>query len=815
MRTAALLLACLPLAASQETKPAVHVRFRLVEPAGEPWRVDLRVRLHRDPWYSRHVQIPAGRGESVPPGEWSPWAEITDMTHGRMKRCGGVAEFPCAEAKILGPRAAGRKVEIELAPQAEASRVARRFTETAAETTVMFLVSRDLEKDAADLETGTAMSRRHLGWAREASGGKRAAPRDMLIATGIWGSPDAGLSDAIGETLHLLGFNVVGGASPAVLEKYGFGTQETLWADVAPGVTRDGVQSQIRKHRKPRDGTKMFVFSDEIRAPPVGQALAPFHRWLAARGTDPSSLGVSRLEEARPIDTWKEYEARAKTEGAAANRLYYCTMRFRQESATERLRWFTEAYHEAFGDAGWTATLPADHPYFGGSGLGGGDFGWGDVVACDWFDLARRRAVDMIHVEDWMGLQYMYGPNSTWEGFQLMGFQCGIYRSASRGQIPILALITPGDARNVILKSFSSLAQGARHFWYWHFGPTYMSTENYWSDIRGEYDGVVRVARSCAAAEDLLLGGRRRPAKVALLYSLSSDIWKPFGYAPMLERRLTWFSLVHSQYLVDLLTEEDAAAGRLADYAVLYVTDPCVSRAATRAIAEWHKAGGRIYGSCAAASRDEFNEPQPGLSEVFGIDPDPKAAAIPGRYSVRGGLNSVKPEGLIRTPGGPIEALGVRAAVKPAAGGRVAAEFDDGSPGIVLADRSVYVATCPALAYGKGARFVPNDLKEDWPAPLRDFINRPAAEGGAPRVIEGCPAVVEAGLSEAPGGIAVTLANFTYRPIPALAFTVPCAPKEAAVVNVDGEPLRHEAVPGGIRVTLPLDLADIVQIRWK
>ncbi|MCU0873601.1 MAG: hypothetical protein MUE50_14780, partial [Pirellulaceae bacterium] len=33
---------------------------------------------------------------------------------------------------------------------------------------------------------------------------------------------------------------------------------------------------------------------------------------------------------------------------------------------------------------------------------------WGGYpLACDWFDVARRQAVDLIGIEDWMGLQYM------------------------------------------------------------------------------------------------------------------------------------------------------------------------------------------------------------------------------------------------------------------------------------------------------------------------------------------------------------------------------------------------------------------------
>ena len=64
---------------------------------------------------------------------------------------------------------------------------------------------------------------------------------------------------------------------------------------------------------------------------------------------------------------------------------------------------------------------------------------------------------------------------------------------------------------------------------------------------------------------------------MALLYSISSDLWQPFGYVHMLERRGTYLALVHDQYLVDMLTEEDIAAGRLDDYDVLYATDPCIA----------------------------------------------------------------------------------------------------------------------------------------------------------------------------------------------------------------------------------------------
>ena len=112
----------------------------------------------------------------------------------------------------------------------------------------------------------------------------------------------------------------------------------------------------------------------------------------------------------------------------------------------------------------------------------------------DWFDVGRRRAVDAIGIEDWMGLQFMYGPNYTWEGFQLMGFQAATFRSANP-DVPVIAWITPNDERNLRLKSASALCQGAKHFFYWTYGPTATSTEAAWSgNFRDLNAAVTRMA---------------------------------------------------------------------------------------------------------------------------------------------------------------------------------------------------------------------------------------------------------------------------------------------------------------------------------
>src|SRR5919201_2986368 len=124
--------------------------------------------------------------------------------------------------------------------------------------------------------------------------------------------------------------------------------------------------------------------------------------------------------------------------------------------------------------------------------------------------------------------------------------------------------------------------------------PTATSTENYWSDQPGSYPGLAHLSRLLEFGEPIIGPGKPRRTRVALLYSISSDYWQPFGYAHMLERRGLYFALIHDQYLVDMLTEEDVAAGRLADYRVLYTADPCIRAVAAEKIANWGRSGGAL-----------------------------------------------------------------------------------------------------------------------------------------------------------------------------------------------------------------------------
>lgn len=804
---------------SSAAEEGVFVRFRLTHPKDTRYWVHLGGYIHVAPWYLPRAVLPPGADNDpkvrLPTGTCTPWFDLRahagELLHPRLGRSGGVAELPAVTVELLTEATSQeRDVVMELATAADDATVVKRLHERFRGTSTSFLVSRDLAADAASLETASQMTARRLRWARQASGGRRIAPKELIVQTSFWAPqrPELNLREA--EVLNLLGFNVVGNQMPEVRECFEFRvpghTHDVL---LGPDATRAQIDEKVKSHRQ-RDHRDYapgvpYGLSDEVCArPPIGdspRALEHFRQWLRRRGVTPEEVGVASLAEVDPIETPDELRRRQHTDDRAARRSFYFTSRFRQEAAVERLEWHTRALHEHFGEAPRSSTLVADHPYFSGTGLGMGiepNWTWGGhPLAVDWFAIGRTRAVDLIGIEDWMGLQYMYGPDSTWEGFQLMGFQAAIFRSASGGTLPTIAWITPSDETNLRLKSASALAQGARHFFYWTYGPTSTSTENYWSDLRSAYDGVVHVTRQLAAAEPILATGHIRKTGVALLYSISSDLWQPFGYVHMLERRGIYLSLVHDQYLVDLLTEEDVRSGRLANYDVLYVTDPCVAREAAAEIVTWVKRGGHLYGSCGAGSLNEFGEPQEGLARAFGIEPAVEATAQPGRYSVRAGVNAIPYLGRIEyrppRPGEDaveIGVIGAHIAFEPSTqGAAITGRLGNGVPAVLEhgygAGRSIYIGACPGIAYIKEAGFVRDRLAEKWPAPLRAFINGTARRRGVPRLVQLSHPVVEAGVYDAPGGTALVLANFTYERIPSLEISleIPSPPRRVRSVE--------------------------------
>jgi hypothetical protein len=236
--------------------------------------------------------------------------------------------------------------------------------------------------------------------------------------------------------------------------------------------------------------------------------------------------------------------------------------------------------------------------------------------------------------------------------------------------------------------------------------------------------------------------------------------------------------------------------------------------------------GGWLYGDGAPASRNEFNEEQAGLADVFGLASRLEVETQPGRFDLRGALNRLPWLDHVQPAqgGDGFGALGVKVKLTPVSA-IVAATFSNGAPAVVTnrfgRGVAVCVATCPALSYAKDARFVPAELKEKWPATQREFINAVARHSGAPRLVELSQPVVEAGVFEAPGGAALVLANFTYEPIPQLEVRLPVNRTPRSVrslergslpftVNPAGQKLAEQGYRQVVRCTVALGLNDLL-----
>jgi len=804
------------------------IRFKVHEPLNSDVHFVLGGFIHKVPWYLPKGRFPADKSDAFRTGEWTPWFNVSewagDRLHGEMKRGSGIGEHPNMTIEIRcsvdHPR---RELEIELATAADSKAVKKRFSEAFTGSKTSVLVSPNLENDAELLETASEMSGRRLSWAKAASGGRRVSPRNHILQTSLWAPQREELQRMELQTLSLLGFNVVGnqGGMEGFPELRVPGHSHRV--DISPGATREdiavGLHDELKKKNLPGFGVP-FGFKDEICARPrIGanaQARKHLHDWLADQSISPRELGVIRLEDVVPLETPEALKEAMAVNEAAARRVFYYTSIFRQKAGTDRLRWNTETYHQVVDNGSLTSTLVADHPYFGGTGLGMGmvpNTAWGGApLALDWFDLTRRKAVDLIGIEDWLGLQYMYGPNYTWEGFQLMGFQAAMMRSGGvhGGElVPIIAWITPSNEENFRLKTASALAQGAKHFFFWTYGPSCTSTENYWSDIRGAHDGVATLARQLAFVEPIIHKGALRPAKIAILYSISSDLWQPFGYLHMLERRCAYLAMVHAQHRVDFITEDDIEAGRLDAYDVLWTSDPCIRTKSIGLIKAWTSdRKHRLIGTCGAGHFNEFGEPVDALAEVFGFerDVDRLWTVQSGNYRVRGGLNGIR---LLHEDESGLEWIGLDGAVKPE-GARVRKTFKDGSAAELICGNASYFLGSPAVSYAKAAQFVPPELAENWPKEWRARLLQDVQHIVPPvRLSE---PVVECGLYESKNAAALVFGNFTYSPIKELVVDCEVGFPVSKVSSAEEGHLVFSQESGRLQFTIPLGISEIVRV---
>ena len=810
----------------------VFVRARIIEPKLDKASLSVGGTIHLANW-----GLPSETRE-VTRDQWSPWVDLrTWALHGRLSRVGGLAEWPALTVSVAQPAGTpvkGCTLEVQLADKPDDAGVVITFQEKSDSGTIGFLIPHPLREKISEFETGTQMAARHAAWAKEATAGKSRKLSKFQLLTALWGPYDPALARQELRTLKTLGFNVIGGAPWEITRDESVKTYTATWhLDPDPELSAEnwkkGDGAGIEREKQTEEGRwrhanyAHYVVSDEIQTLNLRSGIEPaklnahFREYLRRQSVTDASLG-------KPIDQ-VEYPASAMFEKTLprdadlpTRKVAYYAGKFGQWWTVKQLRQTTDLVKQSLPGM-LTETLPSDHGFFNAWGAPHTGMGYRGL---DFFEIGQQQAVDVLSAEDWLGLNHMYGPSYTWTGGQAFGYLNAILRSGIGDRpIALRGLITPSDDGYLRLKAYSAIGQGAKSFFMWCYGPTFIGTENYWSDLRSEYDGIAKLTAALEKSEDLLADAKTVRDPVAILYSVSHDLWHTDDPAGFVENRLTWCALRHLGIQPDLLREENVEAGDLKRYKVLYVTGQCLTRKASAAIDEWAKSGGVVYLAGGAATRDEFHEPYlpPFAATVWPDDAPSKLAVEKGhQYNERTDLPAIKPLDFATVGSQPADRLpviGLKSALRSGSEIEKLGSFEDGSPAVV---RTTYgkgqitaVGFLPGLAYGQLAGFKPSTLEEKWPAAPRDLLAAPLRSAKIEPLAKADVPVVETNLLQGPKGSVLVLANYTYQPIAALKVTLRGIGPLSRATSTEGVAVNLRQInPTDIELELPLTWTDMI-----
>jgi hypothetical protein len=601
--------------------------------------------------------------------------------------------------------------------------------------------------------------------------------------------------------------------------------------DIAKMQTR--VRDAAAEFKNEGGKVEDIVFS-ELMDEPTGQPLDRivndpayrdhFRAWLRGLGETPESLLVK---------DWDAVNIVTEAQRDQFPALYYFSQRFR----TQALGDFMTAQHKLIEQA-YGGNFPVLVNFSDGAVYNANFF----MQGVDYFDLLDSPEQNAIWGEDWSNGASTY---------QCASFNVDLMRAAARdrGQVIGHHLIASAGRKawDIQLKATSELARGVKMMNSFSYGPSWATHEGgpYWRSsvwyAKPEmWTASASITREVGAVEDMLCTAMPAPAKVALLYSSSSDVWtidQNFAYG--FDRMHTWLALTHAQVPVDIVSERQAANGQLDRYTVCYLSGPNLTRAAAAKLHAWVEHGGALWLSAGAASRDEYNRPLHALDDLL---PATRGDVAELQKQLGSGrtLGQLKPKDEARWNDGTASVLSVKQPLTPLENASVLARFQDGSPAIVHRGHVYCAGFLPALDYIKRALDARAALEQkasadaksisaeaatllersanpwEFPAPIRDLLLTPVRDAGITRPIECHTPLVDAVWMKHDRGLLIPLANYTNKPIAKLSLRIttprPITRAESAIRG----PLEfHSASDGAVDLSLPLESNDFVKLYFQ
>ncbi len=357
-------------------------------------------------------------------------------------------------------------------------------------------------------------------------------------------------------------------------------------------------------------------------------------------------------------------------------------------------------------------------------------------------------------------------------------------------------------------------------------------TENYCSDP-AMYQEIRKSLHELGQFEDIVQDGRVQPGIAALWFSETADIWDDNAHPFAAAKRSLYIAIRHQQLPLDFVIDEDALAGDLKNYRVLYLADRHVSRAASQKIAEWVAAGGKLVATAGAGMFDEFNEPNPIMTKLLGVTQTelllPEAAKV---VFEKQDLPFSKPIDTVEygtanaTYSMPV--IAARARFTPASDGvRALARFADDTPAVTEhkmgKGQILYFGFLPGLSYFKPAiprrpvdrgstadsmtHFIPTEYHPGAAALLG------SATRDIPLPVRCSEPLVESSVVQSPGGAVIPLVNWTPGPVKGLQVTIRAKLPTGTIALASGNPLQIRRDGDATVLTLDLDVADAVILR--
>jgi len=544
---------------------------------------------------------------------------------------------------------------------------------------------------------------------------------------------------------------------------------------------------------------------DEISLPkPPGGAkgTANMVDWLQRRSLKPKDIlpGAANWDAIKydPTDA-------AKT---ARPGVYYWSRRYQHHFGIQAIKQRTNILRKHLPNAGiganYSPHYPAEHRYLG--------------EVHKWVTIFREEGMTMPWSEDYI----FQMPVATQ---QMNNINLDLLRAGVRGKpkqkihyycMPHWPGQIPENWRRLF---YGALGHGMQVVNLFEFRPVHAAyTENHCSNPK-TYRTILRSFRELGQFEDIIQSGRKRPAKAALWFSETADIWGDNHGSFTAGKRTLYSAIIHQGTPLDFVIE----SGNLKNYRVLFLTDAHVSHRDTESIAAWVKAGGTLFATAGAGMFDELNRPNTILRGVLGVSPaglDAPASSFVGM--VKQELPFAAPVDEITGESGDTPVYGVRSRVK-LAGAKAQLKFKSGTPALTLhtqgRGQAQYAAFLPGLTYfAPGTPKVPVDRGTTTQASAHSIPTR--FDAGIAKLLQfanttaanpvGCSEpLVEANIIDSPKGSVVILSNWSGGPVKALEVTLPADLAKKKLTVASGMTFKND----GNKVTLNLDVADAFILR--